>query len=123
MTIHEARRVLLKLGWKEFNPTPGATAVAAFQRRLNYEDEAQQCLTNDYKTGIHAWLYEDGFTEVTYRTITFEIVGEYRHGMWCKLQVYSIRLDDFLGEIDAIENELRAAWEAFCTFRRPTPIY
>lgn len=116
-------------GWRvERRPADRASAtraageVVCIYRRLRTGDEGADsdpqgkplCCTNhslQIMATIHDTLLPNG---QHYRTVAFDITGEYRRGLWCRLEVYSVSWDQAVEQHEDIRMHVEAAWDAIC---------
>ncbi len=112
--IRRAVEALVASGYKTYPGGLDAQADVYLQRRLRRD--APTCLTND-GVYVDVEIFDMSRYGDTPPKANVEIVGEYRTGMWTKLQVYSVSLPLLLTDIGHIENELLDAWVALTKAR------
>lgn len=100
---------------------PGTLSLFYRRIRTGHDPAAPVCLQND-RLSFHATVYEMKIPghETPYRTVMFDITGEYREGCWTKLSVYSVSWAEAIEQLERIQRELLVAWDALCTTSRPT---
>lgn len=80
--------------------------------------EGNVCLTNA-KLSFHATVYDlEVGQERSYKTVAFDITGEYRTDTWAELKVYALPWDQAVAELDKIQAELLSSWDAMCAVGR-----
>jgi hypothetical protein len=132
ITFDELVKSFTDAGWRSEKTRDGRTLLYKMLRRAPQSqdttlDGLPVCASNDHLS-IHATIHESYLgsahqpPEDHYRTVEFDITGEYSHDggedLWAKLSVYSVTWDQAPIERDRIEVELLAAWDAICALRR-----
>lgn len=121
LTFQDLEDTFLKAGFR-LQPDGGSGGRGLFFRRIRHESsgEGPVCLLN-HKLSFHIHVYEDrisGHPTGPYRSVTFDITGEYREDSWTKLTVYSVPWEKAIVEFERIQTELLAAWDAVCKVGR-----
>jgi len=108
MNIQELGAELKARGMKGPQRSPIADGTI-FWRQIKTE---APCLCNDkLQLTLHAHDISLGIG-ARQQTLSMDITGEYRQGVWASLKVYALSWEMGLQDLDKIEGELHRAWIA-----------
>lgn len=99
----------------------GPVKSPTFPGDLYYKrmDDHPVCLCND-KLQLCVTVHDTDFGNGNppYRTVDFDVTGEYKSGSWAKVQVYSVFWHDALTRFDDLCGDALRAWDAMCSPRK-----
>jgi len=117
MEYEELEAMFADRGWKNEHKRTFWKRVRRAGENQSRDDRGNHvCILNN-KLSVHATVSE--IQTPGYKTVEFDITGEYTGGLWAKLQVYSVTWEEAGERLSGIERGLLAAWDALCNVSRP----